>query len=154
MRTLRSFLPLISLFICINFLSAQEEEMSAKKYDNPEYYMVSFLKFHPGKAGEANKIIDEYFAPSAQDAGVPGPFIHLDLITGEWDMMVIWHMKDGVESLNWEMSPDDIKWEKAFVKLAGGKEKGKEISQKWQSYLKTSKSQIARKHQPKSSNKM
>lgn len=154
MKTLRSLLPLFTIFICFNFLSAQEEEMSAKKYDNPEYYMVSYLKFHPGKVGEANKIIDEYFAPSGQEAGVPGPVMHLDFITGEWDMIVIWHMKDGVESLNWEMSPDDVKWEKAFVKLVGGEEKGKEISRNWESYIKSSKTEISRKHKPKNSKNM
>lgn len=150
MKQLRSLIPLIALLVCFNS-SAQVEEPKPKKYDNPEYYMVSYLKFHAGKAGDANKIIDEYFAPSAQEAGVPGPVMHLDLVTGEWDLLVIWNMKDGVESLNWEMSPDDVKWEKAFVKLAGGEEQGMEISRKWESYIKESKSQLARKHQPKNS---
>lgn len=151
---LRSIVLVLAMLFCFSLISAQEKEMNPKKYENPEYYMVSYVKFHAGKSGDAKKIIDEYFIPSSQDAEIAGPVMHLDLITGEWDMLVIWHMKEGLESLNWEMSPDDIKWEKAFVKLVGGEEKGKEISRKWESYIKSSKSEISRKHQPKNSKKM
>lgn len=149
MKMLKSIAPILALLFCFNLVTAQEEEMSPKKYENPEYFMVSYVKFHPGKSGEAKKIIDEYFIPSSKQAGTSSPFLHLDMITGEWDIMVVWHMKEGLESLNWEMSPDDIKWEKAFSELTGGKEKGMEISKKWESYIQSSKSHLGRKHIPK-----
>ena len=148
---LKSIAAALILLLCFNISTAQEEEMNPKKFENPEYFMISYVKFYAGKSGKAKKIIDEYFIPSSQDAGIPGPVLQMDMITGEWDLMVIWNMKDGVESLNWEMSPDDIKWEKAFVKLTGGKEKGIEISREWESYIKESKSNLARKHIPKPS---
>lgn len=149
MKMLKSTAAILTLLFCFNITSAQEEEMTPKKYENPEYYMVSYVKFHPGKSGEAKKIIDEYFIPTSQQAGTDGPVMHLNMITGEWDMMIVWHMKEGLESLNWEMSPDDIKWEKAFMAMAGGKEKGMEISKQWESYIKGSKSHLGRKHKPK-----
>lgn len=153
MKMLKSIAPVLALLFCFNLSWAQEEEMTPKKYENPEYYMVSYVKFHPGKSGEAKKIIDEYFIPSSMQAGTSGPFIHLDMITGEWDIMVVWHMKEGLESLNWEMSPDDIKWEKAFTELTGGKEKGMEVSKQWESYIAASKSNLGRKHKPKPAKK-
>lgn len=138
---------LLILFSIGHSLSAQEIEINPKKYDNPQYYKVTYLKFHSGKSTQAKKIIDQYFVPTSNKAGIPGPVMHLNMITGEWDIMVIWHLKEGLESLNWELSPEDILWEKAFIEITGGKEKGIEISQQWESYIQNSKTHLARTHE-------
>lgn len=147
MKTFRLLFPLVALFFCFQFLSAQEEdEITAKKYENPEYYMITYLKFHSGKARDAKKIIDEQFVPAGEEAGVPGPVMHLDLITGEWDMILVWQLDEGVESLNWEVSPTDVKWQTVFFERVGGKEKGTAIGQEYGSYIQHSKTELARKH--------
>lgn len=140
-----SFILFLSGFM--NPVVAQETEMTPKKFDDPQYYMVTYLKFHSGKSGQAKNIIDQYFVPTSIKAGVSGPAMHLNMITGEWDIMVIWHLKEGLESLNWEMSPEDILWEKAFIEITGGKEKGIEVSKQWESYIQTSKSHLGRLHE-------
>ncbi|SDL34976.1 hypothetical protein SAMN04488034_103278 [Salinimicrobium catena] len=141
-----SFTVLAFLF-CFHSISAQEEEMKPKKYDNPEYYVITYLKFDTGKTQSAKKIIKDYFAAAGENAGIPGPAMMLDLVTGEWDMMITWHLKDGPEALNWEISPEDVKWGKAFHELAGSPEKAEEINKEWQSYVKSSKTQLARRYQ-------
>ncbi len=148
MKILRTTVTVLALLFCFTSISAQEEEMTPKKYENPEYYFITFIKFETGKVMPAKKIIQDYFVPSGVKANVPGPAMMLDLVTGEWDMMVSWKLKDGLEAINWEMSPDDVKWGKAFQEMAGNREKAEEINAEWQSYIKASKTQLARRYQP------
>lgn len=147
MKSSGSFFTVLALLFCFQTLFAQENEMKAKKYENPEYYVITYLKFETGKNHAAKKIIQDYFAPSGVKANVPGPTMILDLVTGEWDMMIAWQLKEGLESLNWEMSPDDVKWGKAFQEMAGSTEKAEEINKEWDSYIQASKTQLARKWQ-------
>jgi hypothetical protein len=118
-------LSCILSFLMLGFAHAQE--MKAKKFDNPEWKYISFLKFKAGKSDRAHEIIKNYFEKSAQKASVPSPSLVVDLMTGEWDMMVVWSLKGGVEDLNWEVSPDDAKWMSAMNEIAGGAGKGKAI---------------------------
>lgn len=148
MKSFRLSFILMAFFLSIHSISGQVEDVKPKKFDNPKYYMITYLKFDTGKAESAKKIVQEYFAPAGEKAGVPGPSMILDLVTGEWDMMIAWQLKDGLEALNWELSPDDVKWGKAFHELAGSSEKAEEINEEWQSYITSSKTQLARRYQP------
>lgn len=143
MKTFRSLIPAIALVFCFNFLSAQE--MTAKKYENAQWYTVDYVQFEPGKANDAKKIIDEYFIPTDKDSNLPGPVMELEVVFGDWDMIVLWKMEDGVEALTWEVHPDLVKWLTAFEKRAGSKEKAVEIQKEFSSYIKTSKSELVRK---------
>lgn len=136
-------LPAIAFIFCFNVLSAQE--MKAEKHENIEWYSISYFKWEDGKAGDAKKIINEYYKPSAKDAGQQGPVMELDLLYSEWDHMVVFPMEEGLEAFEWKTSPADVQWLKAFHKRAGGEEKGKEIFEKFSSYIKESKSMLARK---------
>ncbi len=148
MQFFRFSFTVLAFLFCFHSISAQEEEMKPKKYDNPEYYVITYLKFDTGKAQQAKKIVQEYFAPAGEKAGLPGPSMMLDLVTGEWDMMIAWQLKEGLEAMNWEISPDDVKWGKAFHELAGSPEKAEEINKEWQSYISSSKTQLARRYKP------
>lgn len=143
MKTLKLLLPVFALLFCFNFVSAQE--MTAEKYDNLEWYNIHYVKFEDGKAEDAKKIIDEYFKPSAQDAGQQGPVMELDLLFSEWDHVVIFPMEEGVEALEWKTSPMNVAWMKAFQERAGSEERAKEIGDEFDSYIKEYKNQLARK---------
>lgn len=143
MKTLKHFLPAIALLLCINLTSAQE--VKAEKYDNLKWYTVTFIKFEDGKMEAAKKIIDEYFKPSDADIGGAGaPVMELDLMFSEWDLMVIFPMQEGIQALEWKITPTDVEWRKAFSKRAGSEEKAKEIYQEFESYIKDYKSRLAR----------
>jgi hypothetical protein len=64
------------------------------------------------------------------------------MMTGEWDMMVLWEMD--VSDLEWEVSPDGLKWYQAFIEIAGGEEKANEIEEEFGTLVARSSSQMAR----------
>lgn len=136
-------MPVIALLFCFNFLSAQE--MTAEKYENLEWYTISYFEWEDGKAEDAKKMINEYFKPSAQDAGQQLPVMELDLLFSEWDHLVIFPMEEGLEAFEWKRSPGDVKWMQALQKRVGSEEKVQEMWEEFGSYVKKSKSQLARK---------
>ncbi len=143
MKTVKKLLPVIVFFLCINIISAQE--MTAKKYDNLQWYNVVFVKFENGKLDAAKKIIDEHFKATDTELGYQGPAMELDLLYSEWDLMVVFPMEEGIEVLEWEISPRDVEWRKAFQTRVGSEEKAKEIQEEFGSYIKDYKSFLARR---------
>jgi hypothetical protein len=127
MRKLTVNLIILCLFIFAGTPSVNAQEMKAKKYDNPQWKTVSFLKFKSGKSDRAKEIIRNYYEKAAQKASVSSPIMALDLVTGEWDLMVVWDMKGGIEEMNWEVSPENVKWMTALNEIAGGGDKAKAI---------------------------
>lgn len=92
----------------------------------------------------AKEIVEDYFMKASADAGTATPAMALEMSSGEYDMVFIWHMKDGIEGMNWKTSPDDIKWMNSMAKVAGGPEKAQEIWQEYESYILKSDSDLAR----------
>ncbi|MBZ9728068.1 hypothetical protein LB467_00045 [Salegentibacter sp. JZCK2] len=140
MKNFKIVFPLIALFFCFNILSAQE--MTAEKHENLKWYTITYFDFHDGKIDEAMKLVNEYFKPTDQDLGED--VMDFELLYNEWDHMVIFPMKEGLEVFEWKTSPHEIEWMKALEKHAGSKEKVKEIMEEWESYVKKSKSHLAR----------
>jgi hypothetical protein len=124
-------------------MSAQE--MKAEKYENIEWSSITYFKFEPGKADDAKKIINDYYKPSAREAGQQLPVMELDLLYSDWDHMVVFPLEEGIEVFNWKTSPGDVAWLKAFHQRVGGEEKGKKVFEEFRSYIKESKSMLARK---------
>lgn len=143
MKMFRNILPVIALLFCFNFAAAQE--MKAEKYENLEWYTITYFKWENGKAGDAKKIINEYFKPSSEDIGEQGPVMELDLLYSEWDHMFIFPMEEGLEVFEWKTSPRSVEWRKALLKRAGSEERVEEIWEEFGSYVKESKGQLARK---------
>ncbi len=135
------FLAIAFLFSC-QLLSAQE--MKAKKMDNPVWVKMDFVKFEPGKMDKAKAIIHDYFSKADKNAGITAPTSY-SMTTGSYDMVVIWEMEEGIETLNYEMSPNDVKWIGELSKLTGGQEMAMEKLDEFYSYLADWKTEIARK---------
>lgn len=142
MRSLKSLLALIFIVSGMHLASAQE--MTAKKYENPTWVHMVYIKFKPMKKGPAMKVVDEYFAKADQNAGIDPPTVY-HFVTGQYDMMVVWEMPEGVETLNYEMTPDDVKWMEEMSKLAGGQDKAMSKMEEFYSYVEDWKTSIARK---------
>ncbi len=134
------------LIVCCFILSSTiTKAQEAKKYDNPQWKTIVYIDFEVGKQGRAQEIIKDYFVKAADKAGTPKPEYVLNMNSGEWDMILIWNMEDGIESMNWETSPNGVKWQKAFNEVCGGEEKAKAISSEYDAGVARAYSDVGRK---------
>ena len=60
-------------------------------------------------------------------------------------MVVIWELEEGIETLNYEISPNDVKWMGELSNLTGSQEKAMGKLDEFYSYLAEWKTEIARK---------
>jgi hypothetical protein len=131
-----TILSVALILFCSSLISTTAQaQMQPKKYDNPQWKAIEFIKFKEGKMDRVREIIRTYFVKSSEKAGTPEPSMASELVTGEWDMMVVWDMKGGIEEMNWETSPNDIKWMTALNEIAGGADKAKAILDEWSSLV-------------------
>jgi hypothetical protein len=132
---------LISILIPV-VLFAQEEE-KPKKYENAEWYRVSYVKFHAGKKQDAFKIIKEFYRPVADKLG--RDYTSYEPVSGEWDMITFFKLQEGISVYEWETSPSGIEWRKELLQQVGSKEKIREISEQFESCVLERKVEIVRK---------
>jgi len=135
-------MAMILFLIAGNFSFAQE--MQAEKYENPEWVNIAYIKFKPMKKDPAMSIVENYFMKADEDAGIEAPTSY-HFAFGKYDMMVIWKMDEGVETLNYKMTPEDVEWMKSMAKIAGGQEKAMEKLGEFMSYVETWDNALARK---------
>lgn len=128
----------VLLLLGFNDVTAQE----AKRMDNAQWKSVVMVDFHAGKEGRAQEIIDMYYRKAAEKAGTPTPELVIDLETGEWDMMIIWHMQGGIDDMNWEVHPNGVKWRQALNEVCGGEDKAAEILNEYSGLIARSTSAI------------
>ncbi|MEL7532139.1 MAG: hypothetical protein AAFN10_12555 [Bacteroidota bacterium] len=124
------------------FLLPSTYAQEGVKRDNPQWKRVVMLDFKAGKENRAIEIIDDYFKVASEKASTPGPEVMVDFQTGSWDRMAIWGM-DGIESMNWALSPDNQKWWAALTELAGGEEKAEALWAEYQACIARSSSELA-----------
>lgn len=142
MKQFKYFFLAIAILFSSQLLSAQE--MKAKKIENPVWVKMVFIKFQPGKMDKAKTLIKDYFAKADQNAGIKAPSAY-HMTTGSYDMVVIWEMEEGLETLNYEMTPDDVKWIGEMSKIAGSQEMAMKKLDEFYSYLEDWKTEIARR---------
>ena len=142
MKAIKTIFAVIVFLVAISFSFGQE--MKAEKYENPQWVSISYIKFKPMKKDPAMGIIENYFAKADQDAGIDPPTTY-HLSYSDYDMMVIWDMKDGLETLNYKMTPDDVEWMKSMAKIAGGEDKAMAKLEEFMSYVDDWKNTMARK---------
>lgn len=142
MKSLKILLAGLFLMSTMQFASAQE--MTAKKYENPNWVHMVYIKYKPMKKSPAMSVVEEYFVKADQNAGINPPTVY-HFATGKYDMLVVWEMKEGVETLNYEMTPDDVKWMQEMAKIAGGQDKAMSKMEEFYSYVEDWETSIARK---------
>lgn len=121
MKTLKNLLTIVTLVLCFNFASGQEPV--AERYENAEWYYLSYLKFENGKFEEAKQIINDYLKPATEEAGQEMPVMELDLLFSDYDYVVVFPLEGGLDALEWKRSPGDVAMMKALMKRLGSKEK-------------------------------
>ena len=142
MKTIQILFLGMILLLGSSHLNAQE--MQAKKYDNLNWVRMAFVKFHPGKMAKASAIIEDYFQKADENMGGQGPTAYV-MTTGDYDMIVVWEMTDGIQSMDYEMTDRDVKWIAEMGKLAGGQEKARAKMDEFYSYVSNWKTELARK---------
>jgi hypothetical protein len=134
----------IQLVCALLLLTTVAWSQQPKKIDNPRWKQVVLVKFHEGKLDRAMTIIRDYFDKSAKKANVPMPETFLRMGSGQWDVMLIWNLKGGLDDFNWETSADDSAWMKSLAEMMGGPEKSKALLDEYLSLIRTSQSEIGR----------
>ncbi|MCB7482457.1 hypothetical protein [Christiangramia sediminis] len=142
MKTFKTTLALLVFLIAGNLSFGQE--MKAEKYENPQWVSMASIKFKPMKKDAAMEIIHNYFAKADEDAGIKPPTA-FHFVTGKYDMLVIWEMPEGIETLNYKMTPEDVKWMSSMAKIAGGQDKAMAKLDEFMTYVETWDNSIARK---------
>lgn len=128
----------ILLFPC--YLMAQEEQ--AKKLENVDWYWIIHLKFKIDKKAEAHEIIKNYWRPIENKIGREQNVYEFE--TGDWDLIRVVKMEEGISTMEWELSPMGIEYNKEFLKIAGSEESMNEVRKKWSECLQESKTEIAK----------
>jgi hypothetical protein len=126
---------------------AQDEQNGPMTWgEDAQYDQVVFIKFKPGKRERAMQIIDEYFVPASEKAGTSEPIYVEHFQTGEWDMLLVWHLQGGTADLKWYRSADDIKWFNALAELNGGQEAAQKLWDEFSSAIADSVTQLGHHH--------
>jgi len=142
MKLFKTGLAIFAFLLASSFTYSQE--MKAEKYENPEWVNMSYIKFKPMKKDAAMGIIENYFVKADQDAGIDAPTTY-HFPTGDYDMLVIWDLPEGLETLNYKMTPDDVKWMKSMAKVAGAQDKAMAKLDEFMTYVEDWKNIYARK---------
>ncbi len=136
-----SLLLFVILFIASGALA--QEEMQPTKYENVSWHQVVLVDYKPGKEKRVKEIIKLYEA-AGKAAGTPKPEM-IWFMSGEYDLMLIWTLKDGPSEFEWQFSPDGLKWWKEFVNQQGSKEVAEKIHAEYMDLISSYTSYLARK---------
>jgi hypothetical protein len=143
MKTVSLIISIV-VFCCTFIPVGLEAQAQGKKYDNPQWKTVEMLEFKHDKMDRVRDIMQNYFVKAADKAGTRKPAIILETATGEWNVILVWDMKEGLDEMNWEINPDDAKWMAAMNEIAGSADKAKAVLDEWSSLVVRSTSYLCR----------
>ena len=127
------------LFISLAISSFGQNKEGFKDYD---WFQAKYIKFKPGKASEARRLLHEYLYKANEISGRLVLTFESDM--GEWDHIAYLHLKDGPEQLSYENAEIETKWWNAVVKLAGSEQRAKEIIEEYNNCILNEKYNLVR----------
>ena len=102
----------------ITHLGTPVQAQSAEKQEGRTTYRIEFLKLKPGMTERWNELGEKYFGPATDAAGMERPAIHW-LMSGRWDVMMVFKMPRGMAMMDSHNPPERAAFRKALVKVAG-----------------------------------
>ncbi len=114
-----------------------------KPMEGVTWYTVSYTKFKPGMADEARRIIYEHFWPVDKEIG--REVIPFDHVTGEWDHVVYFAMPGGPAELAFQETPLGKRWQEAFFRRQGGKEKAEALEKRFRELVQHERTELVMK---------
>lgn len=136
----------LNLLVLSMFLASvvfAQEEVKPVKFENVTWHNVVLVNFKPGKVARAKEIMKQYQA-AGDAAKLKGPERYW-METGEYDMMLVWTMEGGPADLEWDRSPNGIKWRTEMIKQLGSDEAVKKLQEEYSSLVDNSTNYISRK---------
>lgn len=137
-----ALLAMLAGFASMPARSADPKAPKAERFSNVTWYVINDVRFKPNHQHHALGIVRKYFMPAGRKAG-NAPVMVLVHRTGAWDVTVIWKMQDGIDDMNWKMSPDGVKFMQALSDEAGGMDKAHKIMDNFDNDIAMEKTEIA-----------
>ncbi len=131
------------LLVLISTGAWAQNEVKASKFENVSWNQIVMIKFAPGKMDRAKEIIKIY-DDAGKAAKTQGPEKYW-MATGDYDLMVIWKLDGGPSDLEWQISPDDVKWMAEMVKSQGSDENVQKLQVEFSGLINNSNSYLSRK---------
>jgi len=133
------------LWVGAGTVAGAEEAPAPKKHQNVDWYRLVHVDYKPGKTDDALKLIREHFAPAGAAAGTPAPVMSLVHESGPWNATWIWLLSGGPADLEWDVSPNNLKWMAALAEQEGGMEKAQQQLSQYNDLVASSTSYIVRR---------
>ena len=111
-------------------------------FKNYDWFQAKYIKFKPGKATEARRLLQEYLYKANEISGRLVLTFESDM--GDWDHIAYLHLKDGPKQLSYENAEIETRWWNAVVKLAGSEQKAKEIIEQYNNCILNEKYNLVR----------
>ncbi len=116
-----------------------------KKYADVEWFSVVNVDYYASGEEAALKMVFEEFLPAARAAGLTGASFYEYATGGEWDLMIVFPMNDGPAGLEWEVSPEDIRFFGALAERAGGADEAKALFEEYSTHIARHESNVVRR---------
>lgn len=127
------------LFIVLTLNSFGQNQQSSSNYD---WFEAKYVKFKPGKATEARRLLQDYLYKANEITGRLVLTFESDM--GDWDHIAYLHLKDGPKQLSIENPDIELKWWNAVIKLAGSEQKANEIIEQYNSCILSEKHNLVK----------
>lgn len=131
------------LWVGAGTVAGAQEAPAPSKHDG-DWYRLVHVDYKAGKTDAALKVIREHFATAGAAAGTPGPVMSLVHESGPWDATWVWHLSGGPGDLEWDVSPNNLKWMAALAEQEGGMEKARQLLSQYGDLVASSTSYIVR----------
>lgn len=130
-------------------LADDHEEKAERELAEVTWYRINMIKWKVGKGDRAHEIIDMF---EKVDAALGrNDVIDLHMNTGEWNSIVAFKMKDGIQAMAYQPTGEPDPWDAEFARQVGGEDKAKELMAEFNSLIAAEERHIGHiDHPPKS----
>ncbi len=130
-------------------ISMAQDSDGAVKYgeenDDARYIRVTFVSYKPGMAGRAYTILREHYAPAGEAAGLEGP-VAIHFQTGPFDAAYHWRLENGMSDMEWQRSPNQVKFRAAMAELEGSEEAAQAVRDSYNATIARTVTTIGHRH--------
>jgi hypothetical protein len=141
--------PTILLGLALSLFAAAahgQNTPTIKPGEHTSWYRIIYVKFKPGAAEEAQKLIYDHFWPIDKEIG--REVIPFDPITGEWDQIVCFPMGGSPTQVALDDTALDKRWNEVLARREGGKAQADAINKRYMDLVANTKTEFALRRMP------
>ena len=137
MKKMLAFAAALSL--AVPSISVAQDKV--EKRDAAGYYYVVHYELKPGSMDKFTEMTKKLMAIDAK-VGNKSPMV-FNAMTGEWDVIAIFPVEDGLGSMEYKYTPRDVAFNKALLESMGGdKEKVQAMWKEFGGLIEKSESEL------------